>query len=80
MAEKSRKMVKGNHKNATYPWESSIYSSIVSIFAKEGHMDKDFLEMVKHLHWASTIHTEDDRICSEYIGHTIPLYEYLFST
>lgn len=45
MAKKSRKNVKANQQTSSFPWESFVDSSTVSIFTKEGSLDKTFLEV-----------------------------------
>lgn len=80
MAKKSQKDVKGNHKNSLFPWEGSVYSSTMTIFTKEGSLDKEFLEVGEPSLWGSTTPVEDGRICSEYGGCIIPLYKCVFST
>lgn len=80
MAKISWKNVKGNQHTSSFPWEDSVYSSTVSAFTKEGSLDKAFLEVGEPFFWGSTIPVEDDIVCIEYGGDTIPLYECIFTT
>lgn len=63
-----------------FSWEGSVYSSTLSIFTTEGGLDNAFLKVGEQSLWGSTTPVEDDKICSEYDGCIISLYECFFST
>lgn len=77
MAKISQKNVKENQRTSSFPWEDSVYSSTLSAFTKEGSLDKVFLKMEEPFFWGSTIPVEDDIICNEYGGDTIPFYVFI---
>lgn len=66
--------------NSSDLWEGSIYFSTVSIFNKEGSLNKAFYEVGALSLWGFTIYGKDDKICSDYGNCSVPLYEYPFST
>lgn len=72
MSEKSKKGVCAS-------WKDSVYSSSVSVFAREGNLDGAFLEVVPYLDWGALTFDENERICNEYGDYAIPFYECIFS-
>ncbi|KAI5412499.1 hypothetical protein KIW84_057245 [Lathyrus oleraceus] len=65
--------------NSSSSWESFIFSSTVSVFTKEGNLDRAFFDIGQLSLWGLTIPDDEDKICNEYDYYIIPLYEYLFS-
>lgn len=66
--------------DSSLPWEGFLYSLNVSIFTKEGNLNKVFSKVGESSLWGLTIPSEDERICNDYGNCTMPLYKYIFST
>lgn len=60
-------------------WVDHVISTIVSTFAREGSLDRAFLDVYPSLDWGVLTSEEDIMICSEYDGCVIPFYWCIFS-
>lgn len=62
MAKKAQKSANKSKKNAPSSWVDSVYFSTISIFAKNGSNDGEFLEVAPYLTWGSLTPTKDEII------------------
>lgn len=69
--KKTQKSAKKSQQNAQYLWVDYVYSSTISIFAKECNLDEEFLEVGSSLDWGVLTFNENERICSEHVNSDI---------
>lgn len=60
-------------------WADLVYSSTISIFAREGNLDGTFLNVGPSLDWGVLTPGENERVYNEYGYCAILLYECIFS-
>lgn len=59
-------------------WEDLVFSSIVSIFVREGSLDGTFLDVGLPLDWGVFTLGDNERIYNEYGDCAIPFYQCVF--
>lgn len=72
-------MPKKSQKTTQSSWVDLVYSSTIYVFARDGNLDGEFLNVCPSLDRGVLTPNEDERICNEYGYCVVPFYECNFS-